>query len=313
MSPPVCLHKQDGPSPQRFSSMALPRQRTLARPAEICGFGLFRGGDCRLRFLPAPEDFGIAFRRVDLPGRPLIPATIDSLVPAERRTVIASAGAKVEMIEHVMAAVAGLWIDNCLIELDAIEPPVGDGSSIAFVEALQQAGFIEQSAPAAVVHAIDACAGSCLRGVEMSAAPRCIMGYHLDYPGTIVGRQSVEATITPETFVKEFAFARTFVMADEIAALQAQGLGLRATTANVLVIDKDAVRDNAFRRPDECARHKLLDSIGDFALCGARVQGRFLGHRSGHRNNHDVAGTLQKLLRSQTCPIPSGESSRTAA
>jgi UDP-3-O-acyl N-acetylglucosamine deacetylase len=279
-----------------------PRQRTIARPAQVRGFGLFGGQDCTLRLLPAPENAGISFQRVDMPSTRPIPATIDRIVPRLRRTAISNGAAHVEMIEHVMAALAGLWIDNCLVELDAPEPPVGDGSSIAFVEAIMAAGIVEQTATAKVLSAgLTQTATEATSEGEIRIAPadRCIIAYDLNYRNSPLLPHSVSLTICPESFATEIAFARTFVMATEIEGLRRQGYGKRVTSQNVLVVeDNGVVRDNKFHRPDECARHKILDAIGDFALCGARVTGSFHGIRSGHHHNHLVAEALKEHGRS---------------
>ena len=274
--------------------MSSRRQRTISRPVEVHGFGLFGGADCRLRFLPAPAHYGVAFQRTDLPDSPRIPATAEFVVHRSRRTALSHGSATVEMVEHAMAALAGLWIDNCLVELDAVEPPVGDGSSMEFVEALLRAGIAEQNPSVETTRPTRICRlGREPSTIDAGPADRFIIGYRLDYQAAIPP-QSLSLTITPSSFVNEIAFARTFVLAEEIDVLQQQGLGLRATAANVLVLGPEGPRDNQFRRPDECVRHKILDAIGDFALSGRRVHGRFECRRSGHVLNQDVARFLQQ-------------------
>lgn len=283
--------------------MSSRRQRTISRPAEVRGFGLFAGADCRLRFLPAPAHYGIAFQRIDLDGSPRIPASADFVVPTPRRTVLSRGAATVEMVEHVMAALAGLWIDNCLVELDALEPPVGDGSSLEFVNALLGAGIVEQAPPVEIAGiSLPARIGRPETPIEVAPADRLIVGYDLDYGLSALPRQSLSLTITPDSFVNEIAFARTFVLAREIEGLQQQGLGLRATPQNVLVFDATGPRDNVLRRPDECVRHKILDAIGDFALCGRRVQGRFRCFRSGHAQNREIAVMLKAATETSQRP-----------
>jgi UDP-3-O-acyl N-acetylglucosamine deacetylase len=280
--------------------MTICRQRTIARTVEVSGFGLFGGADCRLLFHPAAENSGIAFRRVDLAGSRPVPATIDYVRKVPRRTAISDGHSTIETIEHVMAALAGLSIDNCLIELDAAEPPIGDGSSLVFVSGLLAAGIVEQSATPWIIPANGPFLAEADGGQSITAEGASDFGvrYSLDYgPDSPIRQQSVFADITPESFVREIAGARTFVAASEIEGLRKMGFGLRATTENLLVFSDEGVLDNSLRWPDECARHKLLDAIGDLALCGGRIQGRFHAIKSGHHLNHQMAHTLKTQFR----------------
>jgi len=275
--------------------MKLRRQQTIARAIEVSGFGLFGGQDCTLRFQPAPENFGIAFQRSDVSGARPIPAQIDFVAKVPRRTALTDGHSSVETIEHVMAALAGLEIDNCLVELNAIEPPIGDGSSMHFVSALLIAGRVEQNALAsyfepAQLGRIDADNG---QSIVAGPAEDYSLGYELDYgPASPVRPQSFHIEMTPAVFLREIAGARTFVLASEIEGLRKMGYGQRATTENLLVFDGQGVQGNTLRWSNECARHKLLDAMGDFALCGGRVRGRFHATKSGHHLNHDVARRL---------------------
>jgi len=274
--------------------MTVCRQRTIARSVDVSGFGLFGGADCRLVFHPASEGSGITFRRADLPGSRPVPATIDFVRKVPRRTAISDGHSTIETIEHVMAALAGLCIDNCRVELDAVEPPIGDGSSLLFVSAILSAGIVEQS-QTAKTFAVSSPLGADADGQTITAesSPDFSVRYSLDYgPGSAIRKQSVHRAITPESFVREIAGARTFVAASEIDGLRKMGFGLRATTDNLLVFGDEGVLENSLRWPDECARHKLLDAIGDLALCGGRLQGHFHATRSGHHLNHQMARTL---------------------
>lgn len=272
------------------------RQRTISRPVLVEGFGLFGGADVRMSLLPAEVNTGLVFERVDLPGRPRVPARIDYLVPQPRRTVLQRGTARVEMVEHVLAALAGLWIDNCRIQLDALEPPVGDGSSLEVVEAVLYAGIAEQKAVQAEIPVSDLMEVSAT-GERGSVQARCAdswtIRYDLDYGNTVIRPQSFTATITPEEFVREIAFARTFVLESEVAMLKARGFGQRATSQNLLVFGPQGVVENVLRAPDECARHKLLDCIGDLALCGGSPVGSFHAIQSGHHLNHRM---VEKML-----------------
>lgn len=279
-------------------------QRTLVRPAQVSGWGLFSGADVTLRFLPAPEHHGLAFQRLDLPEQPRVPALVRYVQPGLRRTLLAREAAQVQTVEHVLAALAGLQIDNCLIQLTASEPPHGDGSADEFVAALLEAGTREQSAPRHV-YAIDrtelvtlpGSAGSIL--VSPSADDRLDISYDLDYPGTAIGRQSCGVSLSPTTFVSLLSYARTFVLESEAAGLQAQGLGLRATTEHLLVFGPDGAIENAPRDDNECARHKALDCVGDFALLGCDLIGSIHCRQSGHALNHELIRRLSQRMHAQ--------------
>ena len=269
-------------------------QRTLERPAEVNGVGFLTGADLRITFHPAAENTGIAFQRVDLPDTPPIPARLDFVAPRQRRTAITLGGATVEMTEHVMAALAGLQIDNCLVQLDGPEPPGGDGSSLHFVRALLDAGIVEQDAGRELLVIRD---DSRVTGEkdasEIVAGPvarrTLVVTYELDYgPRSPIRPQWLTFEFTPELFVTNFAFARTFVLEAEAAALKTQGYGARITEKDLLIFGPQGVIGNELRAVDECARHKILDCIGDFALLGCDVHGHFRAYRSGHALNHAI-------------------------
>jgi UDP-3-O-acyl N-acetylglucosamine deacetylase len=276
-------------------------QRTIAAVAEVEGFGYWDGRDVRVRFCPAEEDTGIVFVRDDLPGCPRVAATVDHLAETQRRTNVRCGQASVEMIEHVMAALAGLQIDNCEVWVDQPEMPGCDGSSLPFVEALCGAGSVEQSAvrPRRVIRE------TIRLGTDRSwieARPCCsgktLLQYELDYgEGGPIGRQTREILLSPEAFIDALAASRTFVLESEAAALQAQGLGQRTTFRDLLVFGPDGPIDNRLRFSDECVRHKLLDMVGDLALAGCDLVGRFTAYRSGHRLNAELVRAVLASAR----------------
>ena len=279
--------------------MTLRPQRTLARPVEVRGFGLFGSRDVVLRALPAPPHHGIAFQRVDLPGQPRIPALISYVQPRPRRTAIARGSAAVETIEHVMAALAGLQIDNCLVQLDAPEPPCGDGSAALFTAAFLEAGIRSQLAvrrcfPLHSRFVVQPASGPGSIQFEPDDRDELTLRFELDYPEPRVGRQSHSMPLTPELFATEIAPARTFVLDREVEALRAQGYGARATTDNLNVLGPDGPRSGPFRFPNECARHKLLDLLGDLALVGCGFTGTVIARQSGHALNHAAARRLSE-------------------
>lgn len=270
-------------------------QRSIRQPVGLSGVGLFTNCDTRLRFLPAEVDRGIVFRRVDLPNSPEVPASLDYLESTERRTSLVKGPARIELTEHVLAALAGLRIDNCTIEIDAAEVPGMDGSCREFVEALQSAGIVDQDAPRRQI-VIDRKMSVEDDGSRASAAIQphygtgLVITYHLDYGSrSPIPPQTRTVKVTPEEFVKEICFARTFILESEVVALRAQGYGARTTTQDLLVYGPDGVIDNQLRRPDECVRHKILDCIGDLALLGCDVRGHITAWRSGHRMNQRLA------------------------
>jgi UDP-3-O-[3-hydroxymyristoyl] N-acetylglucosamine deacetylase/UDP-3-O-[3-hydroxymyristoyl] N-acetylglucosamine deacetylase/3-hydroxyacyl-[acyl-carrier-protein] dehydratase len=278
--------------------MAHRRQNTIGQAASVSGYGLFGGADVTLEFLPAPEFHGLVFQRIDLPGAPRIPAAIELVVPQSRRTVLDRNGATVEVTEHVLAALAGLRIDNCLIRLNAPEPPNGDGSARHFVQPLLAAGIVPQNAYRANLPVpTGICTGYGQRA-QISAAPGggLRIAYRLDYDSPAIPRQTLVLDVTPQSFLENIASARTFVLESEVAALRAQGLGLRTTTDDLLVFrDDGSLIDNRLRFADECVRHKILDCIGDFALAGADLVGEVHALRSGHRHNHDFLRKLRAV------------------
>lgn len=273
-------------------------QRTLAREAEIRGVGFFQGSDVTMRFRPAEVDSGIRFIRTDLADRPAVAAHISRVVPAQRRTAIRDGAAAVEMIEHVMAALSGLRIDNCEIEIDAPECPGCDGSSLAYVEALDAAGVVEQDKPRlsfSIERSLAIREGDAVLAAHPNAGEGLTLSYHLDYGrNSPIGNQSFLFSPRPDSFREEVAPCRTFLLDTEAKALREMGVGLRATEADVLVFGPDGVIGNALRFPDECARHKVLDMVGDLALLGMDLHGFVVAHRSGHQTN---ASLVRKLLQ----------------
>ena len=273
------------------------RQRTIRRETTASGIGFLTGADVNLRFLPAPPDHGIVFQRVDLADQPCVPADLDHLTPRQRRTGIQKDGTSIELIEHVMSALAGLQIDNCLVQLDAPETPGFDGSCKPVVDCLLSADFEEQPATRQVL-TVDhheqfiADDGAIIRAQPFGRRGVTIT-YLLDYgPDSPIPAQTYTVNVTPESFVNEICFARTFILDSEIEALKSLGYGPRTTAKDLLVFTANGVLDNELRAAEECARHKILDCIGDFALIGCDLQGYFNAWRTGHNSNHEL---MQKL------------------
>jgi UDP-3-O-[3-hydroxymyristoyl] N-acetylglucosamine deacetylase len=271
-------------------------QRTIAAPALSKGVGYWSGQDVRVEFRAAPADTGIVFVRADLPDHPRIPATVENRVEIPRRTTLRCGEASVEMIEHIMAALAGLQVDNCEVWVDRPEMPGCDGSCLPFVEAIRAAGIVSQDAVRRQ-HVIRRTIRLGNQESWIEARPCCsgqtVLKYELDYgSGNPIGRQSLEISLSPRHFHVNLAPSRTFMLEAEAAAMQARGLGQRATFKDLLVFGSRGPIDNQLRFPDECVRHKLADMVGDLALAGCDLVGRFVAFRSGHRLNAEMVRAI---------------------
>jgi UDP-3-O-acyl N-acetylglucosamine deacetylase len=275
----------------------LRRQRTLADSTEVTGFGYWSGRDVRVQLRPAPVDTGLVFVRDDLPTPRRIPALSQHRVEMPRRTSLAAEGATVEMVEHVLAALYGMQIDNCEIWVNAPELPGCDGSSLPFVEAIVKVGCVDQPAerPRLIVTEITR-VGDQESWVEARPASRTrplTLQYKLDYgPNNPIGRQAIEVNVTPESFRRDLAPARTFLMDEEAKWLRERGLGSRVTPQDLLIFSPDGVIENSLRFENECVRHKTLDLLGDLALAGCDLVGQFIAYRSGHRLNAELVKVL---------------------
>jgi len=274
-------------------------QRTIAQPVSVSGYGYWSGQDVQVEFRPAPAGSGICFVRQDLPGTPQIPARWACRLPTPRRSSLRQGQAEVQMVEHILAALYGLEIDNCQVWVSGAEMPGLDGSAWPFVEALQQAGIVVQPVCRPIkriTQRLRLTDGDSWIEVRPSPAGQTVLEYHLDYgPGNPIGRQLFRTVLTPETFRQQIAPARTFLLRQEAEALLTQGLGLRSRPEDLLVFDQQGPIHNRLRFPDECARHKLLDLVGDLALAGCRVIGEFVAFRSGHRLNAELVQILDQL------------------
>lgn len=276
-------------------------QRTLAQTVELRGPGLLYGRRAALRLVPAPPDTGRIFVRTDRPGTPTIPATADAVTATHRRTVLGNPPEHVELVEHVLAALAGLMIDNCRIELDCPEPPGWDGSVQELVSALNEAGYVVQDALLPIltpVHPVDVRQAASRLVLLPSPIPHLDVSYFLDY-GTwsAIPPQRFWYENTPERFLNELAASRTFLLLEEVQALRRQGVGIHTGPERVLVFGDRGVLANRLRWADEPARHKTLDLLGDLALVGWPVAGRLVAYRSGHSLNVQLAQKLRAACR----------------
>ena len=302
----------------------LVQQRTIKHPVSISGIGLHTGSMSTMTFKPAPEDYGVRFRRVDLPDSPEVPADVDHVVDISRGTTIELGAARVHTVEHVMAAMVGLQIDNILIELDANEPPVGDGSAKPYVDALLRAGFEIQNEPKdyliidQTVHYHNE-----EKKVDIVALPTddYRITVLVDYNNPALGSQHTGLFDLEREFVTEFAQCRTFCFLHEVEMLHNAGLIRGGNLDNAIVIIdrelsgtdvkriteklgiKDAVilgsngvvNNRTLHFPNEPARHKLLDVMGDLALIGVPLKAQILAARPGHASNIEFARRIRKL------------------
>lgn len=302
----------------------LAKQRTISKEVSIKGIGLHTGNQSTLTFKPAPENFGIRFKRVDLKDSPEILADIDHVVDISRGTTIAVGDAQVKTVEHVLAAIMGCEIDNIIVELTTNEPPVVDGSSKPFVDILFEAGFAEQNTPKdylvidETVHYHDD-----KNDVDIVAMPLddFKMTVMIDYRNPALGSQYTGLFSLEKEFASEFAPSRTFCFLHEVEELYESGLIKGGKFDNaVVIVDRDlsqdqlealmnklGIRDSVvlgengilnnseLRYKNEPARHKLLDLIGDMALIGAPIKGHILAARPGHKANIEFVKVLRKL------------------
>lgn len=273
------------------------KQHTIAKEASFSGIGLHTGNLTTLTFKPAAVDSGVTFYRVDLPGSPAVKADIDNVIDVSRGTTIAVNGAEVHTVEHVLAAIVGLGIDNIDIEVDANETPVGDGSSIPFMGPLKKAGLVEQDAERHYIK-IDKPIYYRHGDVTLSVLPSDDMRVTMTiaYDHLAIGTQYASYTITPETFEKEIAAARTFCFLREVKMLQEQGLIQGGSLENAVVIGDESILNETLRWPDEPVRHKVLDLVGDLFLLGRPVKGHFIGVKSGHPTHVKFSQQIRKAM-----------------
>jgi UDP-3-O-[3-hydroxymyristoyl] N-acetylglucosamine deacetylase/3-hydroxyacyl-[acyl-carrier-protein] dehydratase len=290
-------------------------QHTLAKSASITGISLHTGEQVTLTLQPAPEDFGFKFRRIDLEDKPFIPALVEKVQKVERATTIAEGGVNVHTVEHVISALTGMGVDNAIIEMDANEPPIVDGSSQPFVELIKKAGLVAQNAPRKVFEIREPIYQETRDGTILTIVPDKKFRISCTNVGP-GGRftQYLSLEINPETYEKEIAPARTFVYYEDIAPLMEKGLIKGGTLeAAVVVRGETLLSKQPLRFQDEFVRHKILDIVGDLMLCGRRITGHVIAVRPGHGPNTELARSIDaqyKAMRSMvpnTIYIPTGD------
>lgn len=278
-------------------------QNTIKHPAAFSGIGIHTGKVVNLRFCPAEEGAGIVFKRVDLPGAPVIPATLEYVCDTSRSTTIGVADVRIHTVEHVLAAVRAFEIDNLVIEISSIEPPVGNGSSDVFVEMIEKSGIAEQKAKTPVVKILKPVYWS-EGDIHIVALPYdgYKISYTLNYPHSkVLKSQYYSLDITRDSFVRELSPCRTFSEYGEVTALMDRGLIKGGSLDNAVIIKDDAIfSKGGLFFPDEMVRHKILDMVGDLTLVGFDFQAHVISIRSGHQSNVEFA---KKILKSITMEI----------
>ncbi len=263
-------------------------QRTIAGPVSLSGIGVHTGNSCTLTFCPAPPHYGVKFVRTDLSDAPEIPADIEQVVGTERGTTLALGEVRIHTVEHVLAALLGLGVDNCRVELDSNEPPFGDGSTLSFVEALQKAEIVEQEVFRRYVEFPSSV--SFMQGdVSLVAIPSETfkISFTVDFNHKVLKSQYLSLAIEEELFLREIAPARTFCFLKDVEPLREKGLIKGGSLGCAVVIADDGiVNPEGLRFPDEFVKHKILDAIGDLSLLGIPIIGHFVASKSGHRLNN---------------------------
>jgi UDP-3-O-acyl N-acetylglucosamine deacetylase len=261
-----------------------------------------------LTFKPAAANTGVVFVRTDLTGNPKITAVVQNRINGPRRTTLVANGCSVEMVEHVLSALAGLRIDNCEVHVDRAEMPGFDGSSKAFVQAIQSTEIVELAEPKrslAVDRTIRVGDEHSWILAEPSATDELELIYQLGYDCRAIGEQVFQTKVTPEIYAEQIGSARTFVLESEALELQQKGLGKRVSYRDIMVFNDDGLIDNELRFENECARHKVLDMIGDFSLSDTDLVGKFTACKSGHRlNSRLVFELLQQIGIQERARIP---------
>lgn len=271
-------------------------QNTIKSPVRFKGTGLHYGRPVRMAVLPAAAEQGIWFRRTDIrEGDNLIPAVWSAAEQSPLCTRLVNAdGAWVSTVEHLMAALAGCGVHNAMIEIDGPEVPILDGSSAPFVRGILTRGIQPQAAP---VRALDILKPVRVEAGEASAAllpaDRLAIEFHIDFDAPAIGRQSKSLDMANGAFARELSDCRTFCRLADVKAMQANGLGLGGSLDNAVVVDGDEVlTPGGFRHADEAVRHKMLDALGDLALAGRPILGRYVGRRAGHSLTNQLLRAL---------------------
>jgi len=278
-------------------------QTTIKGEGKIVGRGLFGGEEARVAFYPAAEDTGVVFVRTDTPEAVRIPAVVPNIAERSRRTSLRRGSVSIETIEHCLAAISAMEIDNMVVEVDGAEMPAPDCSSAEYFKVLKRIGLAEQHSTRKqyVITKLITVSDGDATIYALPYTDGCLnITYDLDYGGhTGIGRQIYSCKVTTESFEKNLAAARSFLLEAEALQFHARGIGTHIGPRDILVINSDGPIKNSFRFPNECVRHKIVDLIGDLALVGRPVIGRIVAYKSGHALNRELAKKLYEAAQQQ--------------
>jgi UDP-3-O-[3-hydroxymyristoyl] N-acetylglucosamine deacetylase/3-hydroxyacyl-[acyl-carrier-protein] dehydratase len=289
-----------------YRLMSAAFQHTLAGPASLEGTSLHTGQKVTLTLRPAPEGHGFKFRRIDLPDEPFINVDVDKVQTVERATTLAEGSVKVHTVEHVISALTGMGVDNAVIEMDANEPPIGDGSSLPFVEMIKKVGLLKQAALLKVWEIRESVHMETGDGTIITIVP--FKGFKVSV--TNVGpdgrfTQYFSSEVTPEIYEKEIGSARTFVYYEDVKPLLDKGLIKGGSLESAVVIrGNEIMSKETMRFPNEFARHKALDIIGDLMLSGVRIYGHVIAVKPGHGPNTQMAAKLKREYKRMRAMVP---------
>ena len=278
-------------------------QKTIKTESKLSGKGLFGCKEAKVVFRAAPADAGITFVRTDISEPVRISAVAANIAERSRRTTIKKGAVSIETIEHCMAAVNALEIDNIVVEVNGPELPAPDCSCAEYFKVLKRGGTVEQDIGRrnyVIRKPITITAGDASIYALPYSDDSLSLTYDLDYGGhTGIGRQIFSFKLTPDDFERHLAPARTFLLETEAKQFQARGMGTHVSPRDLLVINSDGPIKNSFRFPDECVRHKIVDLVGDLALVGRAVKGRIVAYKSGHSLNQQLAKKLYEAAQQQ--------------
>jgi len=284
------------------------KQRTIGKELSYSGIGLHSGVVSTITFKPAPPNSGVKFIRKDIRNPPVVEADVDNVVEILRGTTLGKNGVEVRTIEHVLAAIYGLGLDNLIIELEGSEPPAGDGSSLLYVTLFEQAGIVEQDEEKnffvlntpMYYYAKD-------EEVYLIAYPsdETRITFIVNYQHNMLRSQYISLTLTPETFKREICSARTFCFSHEVELLKRKGLAKGGSLENAIVIDVDKIyAKDGLRFYNEFVRHKVLDLMGDLQLLGRQIKANIIAIKSGHRHNIEFLKRIKEVLGLKKCFLP---------
>jgi len=278
-------------------------QKTVRTDSKLTGKGLFGGKEAKVVFRPAPVDTGITFVRTDVAEPVRIKAVALNVAERSRRTTLKKGAVSIETVEHCLAAVSAIGIDNIVVEVNGPELPAPDCSCAEYFKVLKRSGVVEQDVEQkeyVIRKPITITAGDASIYALPQTEDALSLTYDLDYGGhTGIGRQIFTCRVTPSDFERHLAPARTFLLEAEAKQFQARGMGTHISPRDLLVINSDGPIKNSYRFPNECVRHKIVDLVGDLALVGRALKGRIVAYKSGHSLNQQLARKLYEAAQQQ--------------